>query len=704
MEVELCFICGVKIGRGNRSEVGSQEKMDKLVSVSSTVQHSSTIISDILSRILSRTVMREESVCRICFNLLNDIDYHLKEAQEKTDEITNKFLDKEKDPLQYQPSNLADSLPQAAASRRKQRIFGKLVTTSGGRPGVRSTRRYDPNEVVSGEEADQEYVHIGSVPLSGTMKGVGGSGKEVGYSTRLPSSRRNAATESIQLVPVHPPPRTAAAAKHRRNPSPSPQLPAPDSEVGASSADELTVSELAEKKRRLISKVLAPNKRMRHEVREEETLLDGYDEELTIDTGRDRFEAAAEDRDLDRARRKKEKKRKKKEKERRLREMEKERRERDELRRQGIIGLISDDSDQEEAKENTSPKKTKDIRTVDLAQLGDLFSNAPEKDEDLEQEQIVARKSSVPTPAARKQMDFAAGQAFYILPHNFTTREENGDLIEHMTLEPTGDVVQGAHTAHTVLIKQNISTGAINLQEMSDASDNEVSSPYKDATVVTRATDQVHTVAVNQSQQQQQLHTVITKIPTNVQVEARTGAPASSTGNKPNVACPHCDKKFMRGYNMRVHIDRVHNKNKPWQCQFCEKSFATTSDLKQHMSTHGMGKIHKCADCGRQFNNRDSAILHRKQHNNERTHVCQECGKGFFKASCLSRHMRCHTGEKPFPCEFCGRKFSQITTLKHHKKVCKFTPADFHGSSTEIKISPEQRIEVNPQRKLNISL
>ena len=48
--------------------------------------------------------------------------------------------------------------------------------------------------------------------------------------------------------------------------------------------------------------------------------------------------------------------------------------------------------------------------------------------------------------------------------------------------------------------------------------------------------------------------------------------------------CPQCDKMFMRGYNMRVHIDRVHNKHKPWQCQFCEKSFATTSDLKQHLS------------------------------------------------------------------------------------------------------------------------
>ena len=47
---------------------------------------------------------------------------------------------------------------------------------------------------------------------------------------------------------------------------------------------------------------------------------------------------------------------------------------------------------------------------------------------------------------------------------------------------------------------------------------------------------------------------------------------------------------------MRVHIERVHNKSKPWQCQFCEKTFATTSDLKQHLSSHGMGKIHKVSN------------------------------------------------------------------------------------------------------------
>ena len=45
--------------------------------------------------------MGEENLCRLCYNLLNDIDYHLKEAQEKTDEITAKYLDKEKDQQRY---------------------------------------------------------------------------------------------------------------------------------------------------------------------------------------------------------------------------------------------------------------------------------------------------------------------------------------------------------------------------------------------------------------------------------------------------------------------------------------------------------------------------------------------------------------------------------------------------------------------------
>ena len=76
-----CFICGGRIGRGMQPSVGNKEPKDQLIHVSKTVQHSTTIICDILSRILNETVMREEIICKICYNLLNDIDYHLKEAQ-----------------------------------------------------------------------------------------------------------------------------------------------------------------------------------------------------------------------------------------------------------------------------------------------------------------------------------------------------------------------------------------------------------------------------------------------------------------------------------------------------------------------------------------------------------------------------------------------------------------------------------------------
>ena len=78
---ERCFICGGRMSRGMQLSLGPQERMDKLVSVSRTLSHTSTIICDILSRILNETVLKDEIICKICFNLLNDIDYHLKEAQ-----------------------------------------------------------------------------------------------------------------------------------------------------------------------------------------------------------------------------------------------------------------------------------------------------------------------------------------------------------------------------------------------------------------------------------------------------------------------------------------------------------------------------------------------------------------------------------------------------------------------------------------------
>ena len=180
------------------------------------------------------------------------------------------------------------------------------------------------------------------------------------------SSPRRTATKSIQLVPVKAQPRFQV----RVDPSTQEQ------EVGASSADEMTVNELAEKKRRLISRVLAPNKRSKYEPREDEVEDDHYEEDLpvyeqlTIDTDKDRFDPL--ERELER-RRKKEKKRRKKEKERererkmRVLQLEREKREAEEVRHQDTVLRLSDESEVEDTKENTSPKKTKGTETNEVS-------------------------------------------------------------------------------------------------------------------------------------------------------------------------------------------------------------------------------------------------------------------------------------------------------------------------------------------------
>ena len=92
--------------------------------------------------------MGEENVCRLCFNLLNDIDYHLKEAQEKTDEITAKFLDKEKDPLRYNPElKLLD--PRRGSRKEK---------TRGG--GIKQQQQISPSLVTQTSQTEQRPASV----------------------------------------------------------------------------------------------------------------------------------------------------------------------------------------------------------------------------------------------------------------------------------------------------------------------------------------------------------------------------------------------------------------------------------------------------------------------------------------------------------------------------------------------------------------
>ena len=50
--------------------------------------------------------------------------------------------------------------------------------------------------------------------------------------------------------------------------------------------------------------------------------------------------------------------------------------------------------------------------------------------------------------------------------------------------------------------------------------------------------------------------------------------------------CKICDEGFTRNFYRDQHIRSLHEKNKPFVCQHCEKAYSQNIDLKRHQSKH----------------------------------------------------------------------------------------------------------------------
>lgn len=105
-------------------------------------------------------------------------------------------------------------------------------------------------------------------------------------------------------------------------------------------------------------------------------------------------------------------------------------------------------------------------------------------------------------------------------------------------------------------------------------------------------------------------------------------------------SCSICKIKFSRALLLKDHMNYVHNGDRPLKCNFCEKRFYRSHDLKMHINIHLNIKSYICDECGRQFN-----------------HV-----------SNLIRHQRSHTGVCPYVCDICKQRFSQTVSLRQHYK------------------------------------
>uniref|UniRef100_T1KBX3 C2H2-type domain-containing protein n=2 Tax=Tetranychus urticae TaxID=32264 RepID=T1KBX3_TETUR len=113
------------------------------------------------------------------------------------------------------------------------------------------------------------------------------------------------------------------------------------------------------------------------------------------------------------------------------------------------------------------------------------------------------------------------------------------------------------------------------------------------------------------------------------------------------------------------------NRDKPFQCTICNKSFGYKHVLQNHERTHTGEKPFQCRECQKKFTRDHHLKTHMRLHTGEKPYQCEHCNKLFVQVANLRRHLRTHTGERPYACDACESKFSDSNQLKAHKLIHK---------------------------------
>jgi KRAB domain-containing zinc finger protein len=108
--------------------------------------------------------------------------------------------------------------------------------------------------------------------------------------------------------------------------------------------------------------------------------------------------------------------------------------------------------------------------------------------------------------------------------------------------------------------------------------------------------------------------------------------------------CEHCGKSFPKKYQMKIHIQSVHEKKKPYPCSDCDKMYPTESTLKVHINAKHTKEIkYQCPHCS-YFTYLKGVIPKHilEVHERAKPHKCKSCNAEYFYKRGLANHFATH--------------------------------------------------------------
>jgi len=107
---------------------------------------------------------------------------------------------------------------------------------------------------------------------------------------------------------------------------------------------------------------------------------------------------------------------------------------------------------------------------------------------------------------------------------------------------------------------------------------------------------------------------ILTKIKRNCHYKNGTAVNSdlNSTGTH---KCKYCSSRFTSPWNLKVHLQTIHENIRPFQCHQCDKSFKQKIHLLGHFnSTHSNLKPFRCDDCAVKFAKKWNLFDHVKKY------------------------------------------------------------------------------------------